>query len=91
MGDGPPPTSPYWDEETKIHAPNKSVGSVGNPPDHYKSSNGLQPFDVVDAFDLDFYEGNAVKYILRWKRKGGVEDLLKAKHYLNEVIERAPK
>jgi hypothetical protein len=49
----------------------------------------MQPFDVIDAFDLSFYEGSAVKYILRWRRKGGVEDLHKARHFLEEVILRA--
>jgi len=35
-----------------------------------------------------FAEGNAIKYIVRAKNKGGKEDLLKAKHYIDMIIER---
>lgn len=63
-------------------------GAVDRVPDHYQGD-GLSPFEVIDAFNLDFYEGNAIKYILRWRRKGGVNDLEKAKHYIDELIRRA--
>ena len=49
----------------------------------------MQPFDVIDAFGLDFYEGNVVKYICRWRKKNGIEDLRKARTYIDEVIKRA--
>lgn len=65
-----------------------TVGEPGLPPEHYRGA-GMQPFDVIDAFSLDFYEGNAVKYLLRWRRKGGVDDLRKARHYIDELITRA--
>lgn len=65
-----------------------SAGEPGRPPEHYRGD-GMQPFDVIDAFGLDFYEGNAVKYLLRWRRKGGIDDLHKARHYIDEVIARA--
>ena len=65
-----------------------SVGAVGRPPSHYENVEGLELFQVVDAFGLSFYEGNALKDLLRWRRKGGVEDLRKAKHYSDEVIHR---
>jgi hypothetical protein len=58
-------------------------------PDYYDGKDGMQPFDVIDAFGLDFYEGNVVKYIVRWRKKNGVEDLHKARTYINEVIRRA--
>lgn len=58
-------------------------------PDYYQGTDGMEPFDVIDAFNLDFYEGNAIKYLLRWRRKGGVEDLRKARTYLDLVITRA--
>lgn len=64
------------------------VGAVNRPPDHYKTETGAQPFDVIDMFGLDFYEGNAVKYILRWRKKGGIDDLRKAQHYIEEIIVR---
>lgn len=76
--------------EAERSVPDVGVGSVGTPPLHYLSDTGaMQPFDIVDAFGLDFYEGNALKYLLRWRQKGGVQDLKKAKHYIEELIQRA--
>ena len=54
--------------------------------DHYKR--GIQPWEYIEANGLDFWEGNIIKYITRWRVKGGVEDLMKAKHYLDYLIER---
>lgn len=53
-----------------------------NPP-HYK---GRDVMDIIDRYQLSFCLGNVVKYILRARRKGGYEDLLKAQWYLNEEI-----
>lgn len=64
-------------------------GKVGEPPEHYKSKTGLQPFDVIDAFELNFYIGTALRYLLRYKKKDDpVGDLKKAIHYLEEEIIR---
>jgi len=52
--------------------------------DHYQRR--LQPWDIIDEYGLDYYEGNAIKYILRWKGDR-VEDLQKAIHYLEKEIE----
>ena len=63
-----------------------------NHPDHYKSEKGLEVIDVIDAFtsDLDgieaFDTGNIIKYVCRWKKKNGVQDLNKAKWYLEHLI-----
>lgn len=63
-----------------------------NHPDHYKSSSGLEAIDVIEAFTAELTgleavcTGNALKYILRWKKKNGVEDLKKARWYLNRLI-----
>jgi len=54
--------------------------------DHYLSQ-AIQPWDIIVANRLNFFEGNALKYLLRWKHKGGVEDLLKAKHYIDKLID----
>lgn len=57
-------------------------------PDYYKSG-GLEAFDVIDAFDLDFNLGNAFKYIAgAGKKDNKVEDLRKAVTYLNREIEK---
>ena len=55
---------------------------------HYHQGNGIQPWDIIDAWELDFWEGNVVKYILRWKHKDGVQDLEKARHYLDYIISK---
>ena len=52
---------------------------------HYKDC-AIEPWDIIDANNLDFYEGNAVKYILR-RKKDRVQDLNKAIHYLQKKIE----
>lgn len=61
--------------------------AVNHPP-HYKSESGLEVIDVIEGFSLGFHEGNVVKYLLRWRQKGGVQDLRKARWYLDRFIER---
>ena len=61
-----------------------SANNVG--PGHYKDK-PMQPWDFIVSNDLGYLEGNIVKYITRWKQKGGVEDLRKAKHYIEKLIE----
>lgn len=53
--------------------------------DHYKGKN-IQPWDFITANNLSFLEGNIVKYITR-KKNNRLEDLQKAKHYLEKLIE----
>ena len=48
----------------------------------------IQPADFINKNGLLFAEGNAIKYIVRASKKGGKEDLLKAKHYIDMIIER---
>jgi hypothetical protein len=58
-------------------------------PEHYRA-NGIEAIDVIDAFGLDFYLGNVVKYVLRAGRKGAAgPDLLKARRYLDRRIDGA--
>lgn len=54
--------------------------------DHYKDK-AIQPVMYIHANKLGFCEGNVIKYVSRWKDKGGVDDLLKAKHYIELLIE----
>lgn len=54
--------------------------------EHYKQQR-IQPWDFIASNDLDFFQGNIVKYITRWKDKDGIEDLHKAQHYLTKYIE----
>ena len=62
-------------------ANSKQVG--GN---HYKK-HILEHWDTVALFDLDYFQGNAWKYLLRWRDKGGIPDLEKSKHYIEKYIE----
>lgn len=52
---------------------------------HYKK--GIQPWEYIKANDLNFWEGNVLKYLTRHKSKARKQDLEKAKHYLEFLIE----
>ena len=64
-----------------IRANEKQVGGA-----HY-AVKAIQPWDYIIANDLGYLEGNVVKYVSRWKDKGGLQDLKKAQHYLQKLIE----
>ena len=59
---------------------------------HYISETGLETIDVLEAFTSDLKgieavdTGNILKYMCRWKHKNGIEDLKKARWYLNHLI-----
>jgi hypothetical protein len=53
---------------------------------HYKKYK-IQPVEFIIKNNIGFVEGNIIKYILRFKEKGGVQDLLKAKHYIELLID----
>ena len=53
---------------------------------HYKSFT-IQPGDYIRQNDLGWYEGNVVKYVTRHIFKNGREDILKARHYLDMILE----
>jgi hypothetical protein len=55
---------------------------------HYTTQE-IQPIDYILANELDFCEGNVVKYVTRWRYKNGVQDLKKARHYLDFLIAHA--
>lgn len=57
--------------------------------EHYKvhGTTELQHWDIVKIFKLDYFQGNITKYVMRWRNKGGVQDLQKARHYLDKYIE----
>jgi len=59
-------------------------------PPHY-TQNKIEPIDYIISNNLNFCEGNVIKYITRWRKKGGVEDLKKAKQYINFIIEKELK
>ena len=65
-------------------ATNKQVGGS-----HYQLP--IQPIEYILANGLGYCEANAVKYVSRWRNKGGVQDLKKAIHYLEMLIEQDEK
>lgn len=52
---------------------------------HYKHY-VIQPVEFIKANNIPFIEGNIIKYVCRWKSKNGLEDLLKARHYIDLLI-----
>lgn len=64
-----------------------------NHPNHYKTQKGLETIDVIEAFTEGLHggfatnTGNVIKYICRWNKKNGLEDLKKARWYLNRLID----
>jgi hypothetical protein len=63
-----------------MSANDKQVGG-----EHYKMD--IEPWDAIHSWDLGYFDGTAVKYLSRWRRKNGVQDLHKAKHFIEKLIE----
>ena len=87
---------PFPSDDTSEHDQPRSIDddSEVDHPVHYMSSEGLETIDVIKAFteDLTGIEAvctaNVIKYICRWKHKGGVTDLKKAEWYLDYLIDQ---
>lgn len=66
-------------------------------PSHYQSKSGLEVIDAIEAFTdgLEGIEacdtGNIIKYMCRWKQKNGIQDLKKARWYLEHLINHMEK
>jgi len=73
-------SSPHLRETTESATDRQEGGS------HYMSKS-IQPIEYILANQLDFCSGCVIKYITRYKDKGGLEDLKKAKHYIDFLIE----
>jgi Protein of unknwon function (DUF3310) len=54
---------------------------------HYKTD--YEHWDLAAKIPLDYFEGSTTKYVARWRKKNGLEDLQKALHYLDKLIEVA--
>ena len=63
-----------------------SLNNIQHGGDHYRNK-AIQPWDFIAANHLGYFEGNIVKYVSRWREKGGIQDLEKARHYLDKLIE----
>lgn len=67
---------------TKPESPLES--QVGG--DHHKQL-VIQPVEYIHKNGIGYMEGCAIKYLTRWRNKGGVQDLEKAKHFIDLLIE----
>ena len=82
----------YFEDTT-----NKKNADMVNHPDHYKAETGMEVIDVIEAFTFDLKgieatdTGNIIKYICRWSKKNGLEDLKKAEWYLKHLIAHIEK
>ena len=57
---------------------------------HYKDLK-IQPVEYNHANNIPYMEGNVIKYVTRWRAKGGIKDLEKARHYIDLLIELEQK
>ncbi len=74
-------------KERKLMTQSKGAREYQVGGDHYKNLT-IQPTEYIMANNLNWCEGNAVKYVTRHRVKGeGLQDLLKARHYINLLIE----
>ena len=90
-----PKVTPQEDEafEELSKAQKDYIKAIGTDPldlqvggDHYKSL-AIQPIEYITKNNLPYCEANVVKYISRWREKGGKKDLEKAKHYIDLLIQ----
>lgn len=70
----------------------ESKDSMVSHPNHYQSKTGLEVINVIKAFTEDLVgmeavdTANVLKYVCRWKKKNGIQDLEKAMWYLQDLI-----
>jgi hypothetical protein len=75
-----------------IEAPNVGIKStftvndIQYGGDHYKNK-AIQPWDYISSNNMGFLEGCIIKYVSRYQDKNGIEDLHKARHFLEKLIE----
>lgn len=63
----------------------KKMKTSKTHPEHY-AQQGIEPIDYIEANNLNFSDGNVIKYVTRHRKKGGKKDLLKARWYINRLI-----
>lgn len=91
-----PKIAEAWKELGATPEDNEAIQTILDKPanevqvggTHYKDWD-IQPWDAIHEWGLGFFSGNVVKYVARHREKNGVEDLKKARHYLDKLIELA--
>ncbi len=66
--------------------PTPSALTVQVGGDHYRKLK-IQPIEYIHANNIPFAEGCAIKYLTRWRDKGGLKDLEKARHFIDLLID----
>ena len=87
-----------WIAVTNTPRPGEAPGARDRTPiiktqvggDHYAKMK-VQPIEYILANNVPFVEANVIKYVSRWRAKGGVEDLKKARHMLDLLIAHEEK
>lgn len=78
-----PPAGPVPETLDSI-GPDALATQVGGS--HYKGM-AIQPVEYIHRNGIGFCEGSAIKYLSRWRQKGGMQDLRKARHFIDLLIE----
>jgi hypothetical protein len=77
--------------EELLHGPANTHEGTANSRqvggDHYRAVPGEQHWDRVARLGLDYWQAMITRYVERWRLKGGVEDLKKARHFLDKYLE----
>lgn len=73
--------TPYTEGKSEAKPMGLQIGGK-----HYKAMK-IQPVEYIHANQIPFMEGSIIKYISRWRQKNGLQDLLKAKHFIDLLIE----
>jgi hypothetical protein len=68
-------------QRSELNPLNLQVGG-----EHYKDV-AIQPVEFIHANGIGYMEGNVIKYVTRWRKKNGIADLQKARHYIDLLIE----
>ena len=71
--------------QRQVDEDEKQEEAVINPP-HYDIK--IQPLEYIMSNNLGFIEGNIIKYITRFPKKGGMDDLYKARNYIEILIDK---
>jgi len=66
------------------------MNDIVNHPSHYTQGN-IEVIDFIEDQELPYHEGNIIKYVSRHRFKNGIEDLRKARWYLDRLIEKLTK
>ena len=71
----------YMDNDCSGEALKTQVGG-----DHYRALR-IQPVEYIWGNNIPFIEGSVIKYVTRWRSKNGIEDLKKARHFIDLLID----